>query len=47
MHNLEYCPCGWCQGQRTILEPAKNGEGYIPTQCPACVGTGFTIKEIA
>lgn len=32
--------CATCWGQRRYLEPARNGEGLVPVECPACLGTG-------
>lgn len=34
-----WVPCPMCWGQRQIFEN-PNGEGYVPVQCPHCLGLG-------
>jgi hypothetical protein len=37
---LGSCFCAICWGAGRVFEPARNGEGLIPTACPTCCGTG-------
>ena len=34
------CFCVTCSGNGHIYEPARNGEGLIPTPCVSCFGRG-------